>query len=154
MSVSINLGSVFFSCQDPVICRLEKKSALLDFAGPFSQVYQVTIRDKHSLAKEGLKALFISTKHCEEIQGTLTVSKNANDLEGISFYWVIPQERVSVWSSRVPSTIKNSNDKSVQALKECMDNYVKQHLLVMHMDPIKATMAKRNNEHNKSKDST
>ena len=124
------LGPLIFASESPNICRMKERAALVDFAGPFSRVYQVTTGDDHDLSKEGLKALFISSGHCKKREnGTIFESESAKTLRKISFYWLVPREMLSKWRKRVPKTIYDKDDENV---KNCLDKYVEQHILVLN----------------------
>ena len=139
-----DLGKKVFIAEPPMICRMAKNSALIDFAGPGSRVYQVTVRENHDMSKSGLKELFLSSGHCEERpDGTIAISKNAANMNKIMYLLVVPQEIVSKWEGRVSKTIYDKNDVSVQSLKHCLDTYVEQYILTMYVDPFKVTTVRQ-----------
>jgi hypothetical protein len=72
----------------PVIAHMKRNEPLIDFAGPYCNVYQVTVSDDHDLSLTGLKQLFISSGHCEECNdtGILLKAKNADSIKKIKFY--------------------------------------------------------------------
>ena len=125
------LGEKVFFADSPFVSRMIKSTDLIDFAGPNLQVYQVTVSDQKGMVIEGLKKLFLASGHCEERAGTIVKSENADKIGKIKFYWVVPPAKATAWKEKKPKTIKVAN----RVLKECLDNYVIQRILVMDIDP-------------------
>ena len=128
------LSKKVFFVQSSIVSRMHQNSPLVDFAGPNLQVYQVTVSKKHSMSINGLRGLFLSSGHCEKKRdGTIVKSKNADSKGQIKFYWVVPPGRATAWKNKNCKTISSAN----QPLKECLDEYVDQYILVMDIDPTK-----------------
>jgi hypothetical protein len=127
---------------EQVVCRMKKNAALIDFAGPSFSVYQVTISDDHSISIQGLKDLFLASGHCVmDSDGTIVISKNANEIGTIKYHWVVPPEQREKWKKRAPKRIfKKDKDKisddSFDSLRYCLENYVTQYTLEMEYDPV------------------
>ena len=120
-------GKVFSASEDaPVIARMAKNECLLDFAGPGRHVYQVTISKDHTMPLSGLEKLFISSGHCEDRN---VIAENADSVEKIKWFWVVPKEMASEWEQKKAKTKHND------IMKECLDKYVEQYVLVMDTDP-------------------
>ena len=82
----------------------------------------------------GLKELFLTSGHCEtKRDGTIVKSKRADIIGKIKFFWVVPSERVNEWKKKCRKTIAAANI----TLKECLNKYVDQYILVMDIDPTK-----------------
>jgi hypothetical protein len=128
----VSLGKEVFDAVS-VVAKMKKNEALIDFAGPGHQVYQVTVSPSHSLSINGLRELFLVTGHLENKGGILQISKNAAKIGQISYYWVVPEGQESHWKSKVPRTIKKD-----PVLSKCLNNFVNQYVLVMDTEPIES----------------
>ena len=89
----LDLKEKLFFAKEKTICRMKAGNKLLDFAGPGFKVYQVTVGDNHTMNENGLEELFIASGHCNRIDGELVVAENANDMEMIHLYWVVPSAK-------------------------------------------------------------
>ena len=137
--VRINdLGREIFSVPEnaPIIARMEKNECLIDFAGPHRNVYRVTVSEDHDMQLTGLKELLISSGHCEEYNGSLMEAKNASTIEKIKFHWVIPAQRRTSWIGKKAKTKQARTTTEMQTVKECLDNYVEQYVIVMDNEPL------------------
>jgi hypothetical protein len=124
-------GKVFSASEDaPVIARMAKNECLLDFAGPGRRVYQATISNDHTMPLSGLQKLFISSGHCEERNDHIVIAENADSVEKIKWFWVVVKAMASEWKKKKAKTKHN------EIMKECIDNYVEQYVLVMDADPM------------------
>ena len=138
--VSLNeLGSKVFHIDASTIARIRKNEALIDFAGPHCNVYQVTVSDNHSMTLNGLIQLFTASGHYNKIE--------EDKVGKISYYWVVPKERESVWKRKAPKTIKAAKRKETKEQKEIrkkvasyLEQYVDQYILVMDNVPIESTI--------------
>jgi hypothetical protein len=104
----------------------ENNAALIDFAGPDGCVYQVTIKDDHSMSINGLIELFLSSGHCvKDDMGNILLSKNGV----VKFHWVVPAK---AWVKRAPNTIYKTDSihegkttvssASFDVLLDCLKN--------------------------------
>ena len=127
------LGQKVFDREDRVIARMCKNAALCDFAGPHRTVFQVTVSDQHTISKQGLEELLISSGHVRRMTDkAIKKSENADRIEKVSLYWVVPPSRLEHWKKKVPKKIlKRTNG----LLKECLERYVEQYVLVIDIDP-------------------
>ena len=129
-----SLGEKVFNASSSVVARMHTNEALIDFAGPYRRVYQVTVSANHSMSHKGLEALFLASGHLDrrEENGTVELmeSQNAKDIGNIEYYWVVPKERESVWKKRAPKTIRKQT-----VVGDCLRKYVTQYILVMDEVP-------------------
>jgi DNA replication initiation complex subunit (GINS family) len=77
----------------------------------------------------GLQKLFISSGHCEERNDHIVIAENADSVEKIKWFWVVVKAMASEWKTKKAKTKHN------EIMKECIDNYVEQYVLVMDTDP-------------------
>jgi hypothetical protein len=147
-----DLGNAVFDIKppnQPVVSRMKKNAALIDFAGPNRSVYQVTISDDHDMSVCGLIDLFLASGHCvKNSDGTIRVSENATNIEKIKYHWVVPPEREAIWKDKAPKRVlklrKGSkmsdnttiSDACFKCVKKCLANYTTQYLVVVDFDPI------------------
>jgi hypothetical protein len=119
------------------ICRMANKGALIDFAGPGSKVYQVTVSKDHSLKKSGLAELFLALGHVvRNEKKEITLSTNWKLKKKIEYYWVIPKQKINMWKNKNSKTIytkanDNFTDEEIKCLKHVLDNCVTQYVLIM-----------------------
>lgn len=130
-----SLGEKVFHASSSVVARMQKNEALIDFAGPYRRVYQVTVSANHSMSHTGLEQLFLASGHLDrrEENGKLVELKEslyAKDIGNIEYYWVVPQERVADWKKRAPKVIRKQG-----VVGECLQKYVTQYILVMDEEP-------------------
>jgi Retrotransposon hot spot protein len=122
------------------VYRMKANTALLDFAGPNCNVYQVTVGSDHKLSIKGLIALLLASGHCVIIDdnGTqrIEVSENAERLGKINYNWVVPEERCAIWKKRAPKSIskKSAEKKKIGGVKVCIDKFVNQFVLVLESE--------------------
>ena len=130
------LGQKVFNYQgdDCVIARMNRNAALFDFAGPGRKIFQVTVGNNHSISIHGLRELLIASGHLHKDGKTVLKSKNADDVEKVSLYWVVPPGRLDIWKQKRSKTIKKSTNG---LLKECLDKYIEQYVLVMDIEQLK-----------------
>jgi hypothetical protein len=65
--------------------------ALINFAGPGSQVFQVTIWSHHNFTKNSLKELFLASGHIIKKEDTFV--QDDKPQPNIDWYWVIPEKK-------------------------------------------------------------
>ena len=146
--VSLNeLGNKVFHINASTIARIRKNEALIDFAGPHCNVYQVTVSDNHSMTLNGLIQLFTASGHYNKIEEDAMLSNQniADKLGKISYYWIVLKERESIWKQKAPKTIEAAKRKETKAQKEIrkkvasfLEQYVDQDILVMDNVPIES----------------
>ena len=76
----------------------------------------------------------IASGHLHKDGKTVVKSKNADDVEKVSLYWVVPPGRLNDWKQKRSKTIQNSTNG---LLKECLDKYIEQYVLVMDIEQLK-----------------
>ena len=119
--------------EDGVIARMDTNAAQCDFAGPGRTVFQVTVSDQHTISKQGLEELLISSGHVRRMtDNAIKKSENADHIEKVSLYWVVPPSRLEHWEKKVPKKILK---RTSGLLKECLEKYVEQYVLVIDIDP-------------------
>ena len=77
----------------------------------------------------GLEKFFISSGHCEEHEDRIVIAENADSVEKIKWFCVVVKAMASEWKKKKAKTKHN------EIMKECIDNYVEQYVLVMDTDP-------------------
>ena len=137
-----------FHINASTIARMRKNEALIDFAGPHCNVYQVTVSDDHGMSLNGLEKLFKASGHYNDKEGDAMPSLNQNEgatLGKISYYWVVPNERESAWKNKAPKKIRKElpNDSVSQRKRRTevaslLEEYVDQYILVMDYVPIES----------------
>jgi hypothetical protein len=155
--VSLNeLGDKVFHVDASTIARMRKNEALIDFAGPHCNVYQVTVSNDHGMSLNGLEKVFKASGHYNDIEGDAKQSnqKLGDKLGKISYYWVVPNERESVWKGKAPKKIrKEQPNESVSQRKRrtevasLLEKYVNQYILVMDNVPIESKEIQSNKIH-------
>ena len=142
------LGGKVFNTDTSVIARMKKNEGLIDFAGPHRKVFQVTVSDHHKVQFHGLRKLFEASGHINIFENTskksILLPKNGR----ISYYWVVPTERESVWKSKAPKRILTKRGKETvgesitrRDVASCLEQYVDQYVLVMDYVPIESGIA-------------
>ena len=114
---------------------MRPNEALIEFAGPYRRVYQVTVSANHSMSHKGLEDLFLASGHLDrrEENGKLVESGNPKmrkQIGNIEYYWVVPEEREADWKERAPKIIRKRC-----LVGECLKKYVQQYILVMDKEP-------------------
>ena len=68
----------------------------------------------------GLIQFFAASGHYNKIEEDAMLSNQniADKLGKISYYWVVPKERESVWKRKAPKTIKAAKRKETKEQKE------------------------------------
>jgi hypothetical protein len=127
------------------ICRMERSCVLLDFAGPGRQVFQITVSGEHSLKKSGLEELFLACGLIVKKGKTFVKAENITSTHSVDFYWVIPQGKKKQWSEIKGKTInvkahESHTKEQVKILKDVLDNYVNQYVLIMDSKEIVNTV--------------
>ena len=126
---------------DCVIVRMAERTAFCDFVKRHHSAstgqhklsaFQVTVSDQHSISLQGLENLLIYSGHLQKVGDTIEKSENADHIEKVSMYWVVPPARLEYWRKKVPKKIRKTTSK---LLKECLYNYVEQFVLVMDVVP-------------------
>jgi hypothetical protein len=133
-----DLRTEIFSTND-TLCRMKTGGALIDFAGPGKNVYQVTVSENHSLSISGLYALFCASGHIAKDKSGK--DKVQEKIGTINFYWVVPYGLEKKLKGRVARYIKeDKKDDDTKSLtkklmkklvKNCLEKYVIQYILVM-----------------------
>ena len=105
-----------------VLCRMKENVALIDFAGPGLQVYQVTVSDDHTMVASGLEELLTTSGHCVKTKDGIALSKTAVAMPKIKFYWMIPYQKMTQWLKKRPKTKRNEPLKHI--LEQCVEQFV------------------------------
>ena len=137
-----SLGANVFQAtlSSPVVSRMKKNGALIDFAGPHRKVYQVTVSANHKMSLNGLSELFLASGHLVEQNGMLVESETAGTIGNISYYWVVPEAREYVWKHRAPISVTKRGladdcQLKYEVVSACLLKYVTQYALVMDKEP-------------------
>ena len=90
-TVNMNeLGRTIFNKkeEDGVVARMDTNAALCDFAGPGRTVFQVTVSDQHTISKQGLEELLISSGRVHRVGNTIEKSEGTEHIGMINLYWL------------------------------------------------------------------
>ena len=87
--------------------------------------------------------MFVASGHFNLLRGHYKISESADRIGKISFYWVVPNERESVWKDKASRKIgpKPKEEKPKEKLERtelatCLNKYIDQYILVMDNIPI------------------
>jgi SAP domain len=140
------LGNKVFDVDASFVARMKTNEVLIDIAGPYRKVFQVTVSDHHSMSLNGLRKLFKASGHYSEIEGVSEITTSESNIGKISYYWVVPNERESAWKKKAPRRIQTEREKETASeaferkqFADCLEKYVDQYILVMDNAPLESS---------------